>query len=79
VLITGGAGGMGLAFAERYGAAGAGLALADLDSTRLAAAEKAMGGDYLAILADVARWMPSNWRRAACAATPFVPAMSTHR
>jgi NAD(P)-dependent dehydrogenase (short-subunit alcohol dehydrogenase family) len=55
VLITGGAGGMGLAFAERYGAAGAGLALADLDSTRLAAAEKAMGGDCLAIPADVAK------------------------
>jgi NAD(P)-dependent dehydrogenase (short-subunit alcohol dehydrogenase family) len=55
VLITSGAGGMGLAFAERYGAAGAGLALADLDSTRLAAAENAMGGDCLAIPADVAK------------------------
>ncbi len=55
VLITGGAGGMGLAFAERYRASGAGLALADLDSTRLGAAEKAMGGDCLTIPADVAK------------------------
>ncbi len=55
VLITGGAGGMGLAFAERYRAAGAWLALADSDPRRLAAASKAIGAEGLAIAADVAK------------------------
>jgi NAD(P)-dependent dehydrogenase (short-subunit alcohol dehydrogenase family) len=55
VLITGGAGGMGLAFAERYRAAGAFLALADLDAGRLATAAKAIGDGCLAIACDVAR------------------------
>ena len=55
VLITGGAGGMGLAFAERYSAAGAWLALADVDSRRLGAAVESVGGDCLAIAADVAK------------------------
>jgi NAD(P)-dependent dehydrogenase (short-subunit alcohol dehydrogenase family) len=36
VLIAGGAGGMGLAIAERFAQAGAALALADLDAKRLA-------------------------------------------
>jgi NAD(P)-dependent dehydrogenase (short-subunit alcohol dehydrogenase family) len=54
VLITGGAGGMGLAFAERYRTAGAWLALADLDSRRLDAAAESIGGDCLTIATDVA-------------------------
>jgi NAD(P)-dependent dehydrogenase (short-subunit alcohol dehydrogenase family) len=54
VLIAGGAGGMGLAFAQRYRAAGAWLALADLDSRRLGAAATSIGGDCLTIVADVA-------------------------
>ncbi|HEX4572147.1 MAG TPA: SDR family NAD(P)-dependent oxidoreductase, partial [Dongiaceae bacterium] len=37
VLITGAASGMGLAFARRFAAAGASLALADLQAERLAA------------------------------------------
>jgi NAD(P)-dependent dehydrogenase (short-subunit alcohol dehydrogenase family) len=55
VLITGGAGGMGLAFAERYRAAGALLALADSDPRRLAVASRAIGAEGLTIAADVAK------------------------
>jgi len=54
VLITGGAGGMGLAFAERYRAAGAWLVLADRDTSRLEAAAKSIGGGCLTVAADVA-------------------------
>ena len=54
VLITGGAGGMGLAFAERYRAAGASLALADISGDRLAAAGAELGSGVLTVLADVA-------------------------
>lgn len=43
VLITGGAGGMGLATARRIAGAGARLALADIDSERLAAAADELG------------------------------------
>ena len=55
VLITGGAGGMGLAFAERFHAAGANLALADIDQARLAQAAKTFAPDCLAIRSDVTR------------------------
>ncbi len=55
VLITGGAGGMGLAFAERYRAAGASLALADLSAERLAAASATIGAEVLTLAADVAK------------------------
>jgi len=52
VLITGGAGGMGLAIARRFADAGARIALADLDAERLAAVE--LPG-ALRIQADVAQ------------------------
>ena len=52
VLITGGAGGMGLAIARRFAEAGARIALADLSAERLAAA--ALPG-VLRIQADVAK------------------------
>ncbi|HEY2891719.1 MAG TPA: SDR family NAD(P)-dependent oxidoreductase, partial [Dongiaceae bacterium] len=55
VLITGGAGGMGLAFAERFHAAGASLALADIDQARLAQAVKTFAPDCLTIPSDVTR------------------------
>ena len=55
VLITGGAGGMGLAFAARYHAAGANLALGDIDEARLAGAAKSFAPDCLAIRSDVAK------------------------
>ena len=55
VLITGSASGMGLAFARRYAAAGASLALADLQAERLAATAPTLGTASLAITADVAR------------------------
>jgi len=54
VLITGGAGGLGLAFAQRYRDAGANLALADLDASRLPLAVTSLGGECLTIAADVA-------------------------
>ena len=53
VLITGGAGGMGLAFAERFHAAGAALALADIDQVRLARAAKTFAPACLPIRSDV--------------------------
>jgi NAD(P)-dependent dehydrogenase (short-subunit alcohol dehydrogenase family) len=55
VLITGAASGMGLAFARRFAAAGASLALADLQAERLAATAPTLGTASLAITADVAR------------------------
>jgi len=55
VLITGGAGGMGLAFAQRYHEAGARLALADIDQARLAQAAKTFAPDCLAIASDVTK------------------------
>ena len=55
VLVTGAAGGMGLAFARRFAAAGAALALADLDAKRVSAAAGALGSRTLPVVADVAR------------------------
>jgi len=55
VLVTGAASGMGLAFARRFAAAGAALALADLDAERVSAAAAALGARALPIAADVAR------------------------
>ena len=55
VLVTGAASGMGLAFARRFAAAGAALALADLDAGRVSAAAGALGARALPIVADVAR------------------------
>lgn len=53
-LITGGAGGMGLAIARRFRAAGASVAIADIDPERLAEARKTLG-EALALTVDVAR------------------------
>jgi NAD(P)-dependent dehydrogenase (short-subunit alcohol dehydrogenase family) len=53
VLITGGAGGMGLGFAERYHAAGAQLALADIDTARLEAAARTLVPGCLTLPIDV--------------------------
>ncbi len=53
VLITGGASGIGLACAEKFAAAGARVALADLDAARLTAAAARVGPAALAIAADV--------------------------
>ena len=55
VLITGAASGMGLAFARRFAAAGASLALADIQAERVAATAQSLAKDALAIAADVAR------------------------
>jgi len=55
VLITGAASGMGLAFARRFAAAGAGLALADIAVDRMARELRALGPAVLPISADVAR------------------------
>lgn len=55
VLITGGAGGMGLAFAQRYHEAGARLALADIDGAGLDKAAKTFAPDCLAITSDVTK------------------------
>lgn len=52
VLITGGAGGMGLAIARRFADAGARIALADLDAERLAAVTLP---DVARIAADVSK------------------------
>jgi len=55
VLITGAASGMGLAFARRFAAAGAAVALADVAAERAAGAARDLGRDAMAIGADVAR------------------------
>lgn len=57
VLITGAAGGMGRAIAERFLADGAALAAADIDAQRLAEMERAQDADarFLAIPTDVTR------------------------
>ena len=55
VLVTGAASGMGLAFAQRFAAAGAALALADLDVERVSAAAGALGSRTLPVVADVAQ------------------------
>jgi NAD(P)-dependent dehydrogenase (short-subunit alcohol dehydrogenase family) len=57
VLITGGSGGMGRAFVERFLAEGANLAVADINTQRLAELERDMkaGTRLLAIPTDVTR------------------------
>lgn len=52
VLVTGGAGGMGLAIARRFAAAGARLSLADLDRERLASGGPA---EAVRLVVDVAQ------------------------
>ena len=55
VLITGAASGMGLAFARRFSAAGASLAMADVDANLLASSSAEISAGALAVTADVAR------------------------
>lgn len=54
-VITGGASGIGLAAATRLKALGLRIAIADLRQDALDAAARALGGDVLAIRADVSR------------------------
>lgn len=53
VLITGGAGGLGLATARRFRAAGHRVALLDRTPESAAAARTSLGGDLLSVVADV--------------------------
>jgi NAD(P)-dependent dehydrogenase (short-subunit alcohol dehydrogenase family) len=55
VLVTGAASGMGLAFSRRFAAAGAALALADLDAERVSAAASTLGARAFSITTDIAR------------------------
>ncbi len=55
-VVTGAAGGLGLALSRRLAAEGARVAMADVDAARLddaAAAGRAHGGDVLTVAADV--------------------------
>ena len=57
-VVTGGAGGIGMAMARAFAARGARLVLADLDEEALAAAEKelsAAGAEVLGVQTDVTR------------------------
>jgi len=54
-LVTGAARGIGLAIARRLAAGGARVALLDLDRAETEAAALAIGGDTLAVAADVTR------------------------
>lgn len=54
-VVTGGASGLGLAAARRFAALGMKVVIADLGAERLAAARAAIGGDVLAVEADVSR------------------------
>lgn len=52
-LITGGSSGIGLATAQRFQAEGARVAITGTDAQKLAAARQEIGGDTIAIRADV--------------------------
>lgn len=52
-LVTGAAGGIGLATARRFLAEGARVAIADIDEVRLAGAAETLRGDVLAVPLDV--------------------------
>lgn len=54
-VITGGAGGIGCATARLFRAEGAKVAIVDLDTDRLAEAAAAIGGEVLAIAADITK------------------------
>jgi NAD(P)-dependent dehydrogenase (short-subunit alcohol dehydrogenase family) len=47
-VVTGGAGGIGLAAAQRFAGLGMKVAIADSDAERLAAAAEAIGGAVMA-------------------------------
>ncbi|MCA1857894.1 SDR family oxidoreductase [Massilia oculi] len=53
VIVTGAAGGIGLATARRFGAEGASVALVDQDAKALAAAAAQVRGDTLQVVCDV--------------------------
>lgn len=55
-VVTGGAQGIGLAIARQLRSQGARVALWDVDEERMRASAAALGGDAIAIKADVARW-----------------------
>lgn len=55
VLITGAAGGMGAAIAREFHAAGASLALVDIDNERLNILHTEFGGRSLPLIADIAK------------------------
>lgn len=55
-VVTGAAGGIGLALCERFAAEGMGIVLADVDAGRLAAAAERIGGEVLAVPTDVSSW-----------------------
>jgi len=54
-LVTGAARGIGLAIARRLAAAGARVALLDIDQARVTAAARELGGTAMPITADVTR------------------------
>jgi NAD(P)-dependent dehydrogenase (short-subunit alcohol dehydrogenase family) len=54
ILVTGAAGGIGRAAAERLAAEGARVAMADIQADKLAAAAAAIGGEAMAIIVDLA-------------------------
>ena len=56
-VVTGGAGGIGLALARQLGRMGARVTLADINASAVEAAARAVGGT--AVVADVSRW-PDN-------------------
>jgi NAD(P)-dependent dehydrogenase (short-subunit alcohol dehydrogenase family) len=55
-VVTGAAGGIGLALCERLAVEGMRVVLADVDADRLAAAADRLGADALAVPTDVASW-----------------------
>ena len=55
-VVTGAAGGIGLALGERFAAEGMRIVMADVDPARLAAAAERLGGDVLAVATDASRW-----------------------
>jgi NAD(P)-dependent dehydrogenase (short-subunit alcohol dehydrogenase family) len=55
VVVTGGNSGMGLAAAQEFSRRGAKVAISGRDEKTLAAAAASIGGDTLAVRADVAR------------------------
>ncbi len=52
-VVTGGAGGIGLAAAKRFAERGMRVAIADLDAAALAAAAAAIGGEVMTQVADI--------------------------
>ena len=55
-VVTGAAGGIGLALARRFADEGMNVVLADVDADRLAAAAKGVGGEMFTVPTDVGSW-----------------------